>query len=127
MNWAKILQFALKHWKEIAVVISLIAVTIKTRLDYRALNKAYEISQEETKERIEALQSIHSEELARREYAIEEYKDTLEELRGVYEKSQNDLEEERQKKTERFEQQFSQDKEALASEIINTFNFEYME
>ena len=127
MNWAKILQFALKHWKEIAVVVSLLAVTIKTRLDYRALNKAYEISQEETKERIEALQSIHSEELARREYAIEEYKDTLEELRGVYEKSQNDLEEERQKKTERFEQQFSQDKEALASEIINTFNFEYME
>ena len=108
-------------------VVSLLAVTIKTRLDYRALNKAYEISQEETKERIEALQSIHSEELARREYAIEEYKDTLEELRGVYEKSQNDLEEERQKKTERFEQQFSQDKEALASEIINTFNFEYME
>ena len=36
-------------------------------------------------------------------------------------------ERERQKKTERFEQQFSQDKEALASEIINTFNFEYME
>ena len=127
MNWAKILQFCLKHWKEIAVVVSLLAVSIKTRMDYHALNKAYEISQEETKERIEALQYIHSEELARRDYAIEQYKDSLEELTETFEKSQRDLEEERQKKTKQFEQQFSQDKEALASEIINTFNFEYME
>ncbi len=127
MNWAKILQFCLKHWKEITVVVSLLAVSIKTRMDYHALNKAYEISQEETKERIEALQYIHSEELARRDYAIEQYKDSLEELTETFEKSQRDLEEERQKKTKQFEQQFSQDKEALTSEIISTFNFEYLE
>ena len=102
MNWAKILQFCLKHWKEIAVVVSLLAVSIKTRMDYHALNKAYEISQEETKERIEALQYIHSEELARRDYAIEQYKDSLEELTETFEKSQRDLEEERQKKTKQF-------------------------
>tara|TARA_Y100000592_G_scaffold95898_1_gene163328 strand:- start:1067 stop:1450 length:384 start_codon:yes stop_codon:yes gene_type:complete len=127
VNWAKILQFCLKHWKEITVVVSLLAVSIKTRMDYHALNKAYEISQEETKERIEALQYIHSEELARRDYAIEQYKDSLEELTETFEKSQRDLEEERQKKTKQFEQQFSQDKEALTSEIISTFNFEYLE
>ena len=127
MSWAKVLQFALKHWKEIAVVISLLAVSIKTRLDYRALNKAYEISQEETKERIEALQYIHSEELARRDYAIEEYKDSLKELAETFEKSQRELEQERQKKTKQLEQQFSQDKEQLANEIISTFNFEYLE
>ena len=96
-------------------------------MDYNALNKAYEISQEETKERIEALQYIHSEELARRDYAIEEYKSALEELRNTYESSLRELAEERQKKTERFEQQFSQDKEALANEIIDTFSFEYVE
>jgi len=127
VNWAKILQFLLKHWKEIAVIVSFLAVSIKTRMDYNALNKAYEISQEETKERIEALQYIHSEELARRDNAIEEYKDALEDLRNSYERSKDELEKERQKKTKRFEEQFSQDKEALASEIINTFNFEYME
>ena len=47
-------------------------------MDYHALNKAYEISQEETKERIEALQYIHSEELARRDQALQDYKDTIE-------------------------------------------------
>tara|TARA_B100000282_G_scaffold280652_1_gene241944 strand:- start:927 stop:1310 length:384 start_codon:yes stop_codon:yes gene_type:complete len=127
MTWAKVLQFCLKNWKEILVVVSLLAVSVKTRMDYRALNKAYEISQEETKERIEALQYIHSEELARRDYAIEQYKDSLKELRETFEKSQRELEEERQKKTKQFEEQFSQDKEQLANEIISTFNFEYVE
>ena len=84
MNWAKVLQFSLKHWKEIAVVLSLLAVTIKTRLDYQALHKAYEISKQETEERIDALQAIHSEEIARREHALEEYKKALEELQDNY-------------------------------------------
>ena len=127
MNWAKILQFCLKHWKEIAVVISLLAVSIKTRMDYHALNKAYEISQEETKERIEALQYIHSEELARRDQALQDYKDTIEGIEEEYEKTRDELERERQKKTKRYEEQFSQDKEGLANEIISTFGFELVE
>ena len=127
MNWAKILQFALKHWKEIAVVVSLLAVSVKTRLDYRALNKAYEISKQETEERIEALHAIHSEELARREDALKRYKKALDELQDNYDESREDLEREKQKKTKEYERQFSQDKEALADAIISTFNFEYME
>jgi len=127
VNWAKVLQFSLKHWKEIAVVLSLLAVTIKTRLDYQALHKAYEISKQETEERIDALQAIHSEEIARREHALEEYKKALEELQDNYDESREDLEREKQKKTKQFEEQFTQDKEALANAIISTFNFEYVE
>lgn len=123
----KILEFALKNWKEITIIISLLAVTVKTRMDYNALNKAYEISKQEMDERIQALRAIHDEELVRREHALQEYKDQLKQLNEFYEKSQEELEQERQKKTKEFEQQFSQDKEALANEIINTFNFEYME
>jgi molecular chaperone GrpE (heat shock protein) len=127
VNWSVILKFASKNWKEILVVLSLLAVSIKTRMDYRALNKAYEISKEETEERIEALHAIHSEEIARREYAIEEYKKQLDELRENYEESREDLEREKQKKTKEYERQFTQDKEALANAIISTFNFEYVE
>tara|TARA_R100000697_G_C5427710_1_gene192051 strand:+ start:335 stop:718 length:384 start_codon:yes stop_codon:yes gene_type:complete len=127
VNWAKILQFALKHWKEIAVIVSLLAVSVKTRLDYRALNKAYEISKQETEERIEALHAIHSEELARREDALKRYKEALDELQDNYDESRDDLEREKQKKTKQFEEQFTQDKEALANAIISTFNFEYVE
>tara|TARA_R110002020_G_scaffold12402_1_gene45434 strand:+ start:1672 stop:2055 length:384 start_codon:yes stop_codon:yes gene_type:complete len=127
MSWAKILQFAFKNWRELLVIFSLSLVSLKMRMDYNALNKAYEISKQETAERIEALQYIHSEELARRELALETYKDAMKELRDEYEKSQEDLENEKQKKTKEYERQFSQDKETLANEIINTFDFEYVE
>ena len=127
MTWARVLQFCLKNWKEIAVVLSLSLVSIKMRMDYNALHKAYEISKEETRERIEALQYIHSEELARREHAIEIYKKALADLAEEYEQSQEDLEREKQKKTREYEKQFSQDKGALANAIISTFNFEHVE
>ena len=127
MSWAKVLQFVLKNWRELLVILSLSLVSLKMRLDYNALNKAYEISKQETEERIEALQYIHSEELARREQAIETYKEALKELRDDYEESQDNLEREEQKKTKEYERQFSQDKEALADEIISTFDFEYVE
>ena len=127
MSWAKVLQFALKNWREILVIFSLSLVSLKMRMDYNALNKAYEISKQETEERIEALQYIHSEVLARREQAVETYRQALKELRDDYDKSQDDLEQEKQKKTKEYERQFSQDKEALANEIINTFNFKHVE
>ncbi len=127
MSWANLLQFLFKNWKEILVVVSLLAVSLKTHMDYRALNKAYQISKEETEERIEALQAIHGEEIARREHAIDVYQKALNELRETYDESQEELMREKQKKTREYERQFSQDKEALADAIISTFNFEYME
>jgi len=102
-------------------------VSIKMRMDYNALHKAYEISKEETRERIEALQYIHSEEIARREDAIDTYKKALRELRENYEESQKELEEEKQKRIQTYERFFSQDKEALSNEITGTYGFEHVE
>ena len=127
MTWAKVLQFALKNWREILVVLSLSLVSIKMRMDYNALHKAYEISKEETRERIEALQYIHSEELARRDHALDTYKKTLRDLREEYEKSKEELEREKRERTREYERQFSQDKEALTNEIIDIYGFELVE
>ena len=127
MNWSTILKFALKNWKELLIIASLSLVALKSRMDYNALRKAYEISKEETEERIEALQYIHSEELARRDQALQDYKDTIEGIEEEYEKTRAELAREKQKKTKRYEEQFSQDKEGLANEIISTFGFELVE
>ena len=127
MNWTTILKFALKNWKELLIIASLSLVALKSRMDYNALRKAYEISKEETEERIEALQYIHSEELARRDQALQDYKDTIEGIEEEYEKTRDELAREKQKKTKRYEEQFSQDKEGLANEIISTFGFELVE
>ena len=127
MNWSTILKFALKNWKELLIIASLSLVALKSRMDYNALRKAYETSKEETEERIEALQYIHSEELARRDQALQDYKDTIEGIEEEYEKTRDELAREKQKKTKRYEEQFSQDKEGLANEIISTFGFELVE
>tara|TARA_A100001515_G_C4534078_1_gene197890 strand:+ start:244 stop:627 length:384 start_codon:yes stop_codon:yes gene_type:complete len=127
MTWANVLKFVLKNWKEILVVLSLSLVSLKMRMDYNALHEAYEISKEETRERIEALQAIHSEEIARREHALDIYKNALKDLRQEYEKSKKELEEEKQKRLRDYERLFSKDKEALSNEIINTYGFEFVE
>jgi F0F1-type ATP synthase membrane subunit b/b' len=127
VNWSKIAQLALKNWKEILIVISLLGVAVKSHLDYRALNKAYETSREEMRLQISSLRDIHAEELRQREEALESYRNTLEEIQQNYLKSQDELEQERQRAAKKYVQQFSQDKEALANAIIDTFNFEYVE
>tara|TARA_Y100001972_G_C7541025_1_gene272219 strand:+ start:45 stop:428 length:384 start_codon:yes stop_codon:yes gene_type:complete len=123
----KLLQFAINNWRELLVIACLCLVTIKMRMDYNALNKAYEISKEETRERIDALQAIHSEEIERREEAIYAYRKALTQIRSDYENSLEQLDNVKKARAKLIEKQFSQDKEALADEIINAYNFEFVE
>jgi|10_taG_2_1085330.scaffolds.fasta_scaffold03307_10 CHASE1-domain containing sensor protein len=124
---AKVFAFALKHWKEILVVISLSLVTLKTRIDYNAIVKAYETSQQEMELQISSLRDIHAEELRQREESLQSYRDTIESIQQSYLESQADLEEERQNNTTEYVRQFSQDKEALSSEIIDAYGFQLVE
>lgn len=124
---AKLLQFALKNWREILVIISLSAVAIKSRVDYNALNKAYEISQQSLKEQVDSLKQIHDEEIRQRDEALQTYKDLIDSLEQSYLDSLKDLEKSREKKVNNYERQFSQDKEGLADAIINDYGFEYVQ
>ena len=127
MTWAKILQFGLKNWREIVVVACLSLVAIKTQLDYRALNKAYEISRQEMELQIDSLREIHAEEIRQREEAIESYRSAMEEIEQNYLASVAELEEQREKSRAERIRQFSQDREALSDEIINAYGFELVE
>ena len=127
MTWAKVLQFGLKNWREIIVVACLSLVAIKTQLDYRALNKAYEISRQEMELQIDSLREIHAEEIRQREEAIESYRSAMEEIEQNYLASVAELEEQREKNRVERIRQFSQDREALSDEIINAYGFELVE
>ncbi len=127
MTWAKVLQFGLKNWREIIVVACLSLVAIKTQLDYRALNKAYEISRQEMELQIDSLREIHAEEIRQREEAIESYRSAMEEIEQNYLASVAELEEQREKNRAERIRQFSQDREALSDEIINAYGFELVE
>tara|TARA_A100001201_G_C4010131_1_gene177274 strand:+ start:70 stop:453 length:384 start_codon:yes stop_codon:yes gene_type:complete len=123
----KILEFALKNWKEILIIFSLSLVVFKTHMDYRALNKAYEVSKQEMQLQINSLRDIHAEEIKQREEALQTYRDTIDSLQKDYTIAQEELKEEKQKRTRDYTRKYSQDKEGLANEIINAYGFELVE
>jgi len=124
VNWSAVIKFGLKYWRELLVVGSLLAVVIKTQLDYRALNKAYEISQQSLQEQVEGLQKIHEEELKKRDAALRSYRTTLEEIERGYLESQEEVERLKKQKRDRLEKSYSSNPEDLANEIVNTYGFE---
>ena len=97
-----VINFLLKYWREVIVVVSLLGVLIKTQLDYRALNKAYEISQQSLQEQVEGLQQIHAEELQRRDEAIKQYRETIDTIEENYENSQEEIARLKRQKRNRF-------------------------
>ncbi len=123
----KILAFCLKNWKEILIIFSLSLVVLKTHMDYRALNKAYEVSKQEMQLQINSLRDIHAEEIKQREEALQTYRDTIDSLQKDYTIAQEELKEEKQKRTRDYTRKYSQDKEGLANEIINAYGFELVE
>ena len=127
MNWPKISAFLIKYWREIFVVVSMSLVVLKTQMDYRALNKAYETSRQEMELQINSLRDIHAEEIRQRQEALESYRNALEKIQQNYLESQVALEEQRKETTDRYVEQFSQDKEALSNEIIDAYGFKLVE
>lgn len=123
----KILELALKNWKEILIIFSLSLVVLKTHMDYRALNKAYETSKQEMQLQINSLRDIHAEEIKQREEALQTYRDTIDNLQEDYTIAQEELKEEKQRKTRNYTRKYSQDKEGLANEIIDAYGFELVE
>ena len=77
---SKVLDFVVKHWREIALEILALTVFAKMRYDYRQLEMAYEAREKSLQEQNEGLQEIHRRELERRESALQEYRDLIADL-----------------------------------------------
>ena len=132
IDWLKVLGLAKKNWKEITIIILLLTVIGKMRYDYKQLEATYETSQESLQNQIEGLQAIHTEELERKEQALQNYRDALELLEREYEKERGEIKivvDERIIEIETIidnRKQFTENKEELAEEITDTFGFQYV-
>jgi len=98
----------------------------KMRYDHRLLIKTYEEQTIALQEQIDGLNLIHAEELRKKEAALQAYKDSLEELEKDYNREKRNNRKTIDRRRDQIEEQFSQNKEELANEIINNFNFEYV-
>ena len=132
VDWLKVFGFIKKNWKEITIVILLLAVIGKMRYDYKQLQNTYKASQQSLQNQIDGLQEIHAEELERKEHALRTYRNALELLEREYEQERDQIEvvvEERIieiEKTIDNRQQFTENKEELAEQITDTFGFQYV-
>jgi len=90
-----IFGFLRKNWKETLVILCLLVVMGKMRVDYNRLEKAHEVMQTSLQEQIVGLQAIHAEELARRDLALRTYKEELGKIERRYEANLESIKDER--------------------------------
>ena len=118
------LVFALKHWKELLIIVLAALVVGKYRSDYKQLESVYEAEQTSLEAQIDGLRNIHERELVRRAEALEDYKGALAELERNYLESQLELERSKREYREKYIEDFSENEDALIEEIEETYGFE---
>ncbi len=132
VDWVNALDFVKRNWKEITIIVLLLAVIGKMRYDYRQLENAYEVSQQSLQNQIDGLQEIHAEELEKKEHALQTYRDALELLERQYEQDRGKIEVVVEERIVEIEtkidnrKQFTENKEELAEQVTDTFGFQYV-
>ena len=132
VDWLKVLAFTKRNWKEILIIVLLLAVIGKMRYDYKQLENTYQVSQQSLQTQIDGLQDIHAEELERKEQALRTYREALDLLERQYEQDRAKVEvvvEERIVEIETTidnRRQFTENKEELAEQVTDRFGFQYV-
>ena len=122
----KAIEFALKNWKAILIVLLLLVVVLKTRYDYHLMQSAYTTMIESNEAQIEGLKEIHKQEIEEKQLLMESFLESMANIEEDYEHTLSELEEERAKKTQEYARKFSEDKEGLIKDIETTLGFEYV-
>jgi len=120
------IQFLLKNWKGIIIVLLGLTVMGKMRYDYKQMQAAYEASEQSLQAQLAGLQEIHKKQLADMEASLEIYKDTIEQVERDYQESQHELLEVIESRREEFGRQFSEDPEELSETIMLMYGFDYV-
>jgi len=121
-----ILQFLLKNWKGILIVLLSLVVMGKMRYDYKQMQAAYEASEQSLQAQLVGLQEIHKKQMSDMEDSLQVYKDTLDQVERDYQESQEELLEVIENRREEYGRQFSQDPDELAETIMLMYGFDYV-
>ena len=121
------LQFFLKHWKEILLVMLSAVIFFKMQSDMNELQKAYETAKQSYEQQIEGLQDIHEEELRARQEALEKYEQELERIQEEYAQDLEQIERDARRNQQELEDNHAEAPQEVIDEIINQFGFEYVE
>ena len=81
----QLLEFAIKNWKAILVVLLCLVVAMKSRHDYSLMQKAYETQNESHQAQIEGLKEIHKQEIREKQLLMESHLESIAAIEEDYE------------------------------------------
>jgi len=123
---AKMLDFALKNWKAILIVLLSAVVALKSRYDYHLMQKAYETQSESVQAQIEGLKEIHKKELREKQKLMESHLESIAEIEEDYEDALEMIDELREDKKGKYRNKFNSDREQLIKDIETKFGIQYV-
>tara|TARA_B100000085_G_C18447333_1_gene473335 strand:- start:33 stop:416 length:384 start_codon:yes stop_codon:yes gene_type:complete len=122
----QILQFAIKNWKALLIVLLLAILAMKNSRDYTLMQKAYETQLESHKAQIDGLKEIHKQELRDKQKLMESHLESLAQVESDYEDAVQMIEELREDKKGKYRNKFNSDREQLIKDIEEKFGIEYV-
>ena len=121
-----ILEFVLKNWKAILIVVLSLVVAAKSRYDYNLMQKAYQTQTDSVKAQIEGLKEIHKQELRAKQKLMENHLESIAAIEEDYEDALQMIDELRRDKKGEYKNKFNRDREQLIKDIEEKFGIEYV-
>jgi len=125
MTKAAILEFALKNWKAILIVLLSAVIAMKSKYDYHLMQQAYEVQSDSHKAQIDGLKEIHKQEIREKQKLMEEHMESIAAIEEDYENALEMIEQLREDKKGEYRNKFNQDREQLIIDIENRFGIQY--
>jgi len=122
----KILEFALKNWKAILIVLLLGVIALKNSRDYKLMQTAYETQIESHQAQIDGLKEIHKRELQEKQKLMESHLESIAAIEEEYEDAIEMIEQLREDKRGKYRNKFNQDREQLIKDIETKFGIQYV-
>ena len=122
----QLLEFALKNWKAILIVLLCLVVAMKSRHDYNLMQKAYETQNESHQAQIEGLKEIHKQEIREKRLLMESHLKSIAAIEEDYEDALDMIDQLRADKKGEYKNKFNQDREQLIKDIEQKFGIEYV-
>ncbi len=121
----QILEFALKNWKAILIVLLFAVIAMKNQRDYALMQKAYETQADSHKAQIDGLKEIHKQEIREKQKLMEEHMESIAAIEGEYEDALEMIDQLREDKKGQYRNKFNQDREQLIIDIEKRFGIQY--
>ena len=121
----QVIDFAIKNWKAILIVLLFAVVAMKNQRDYALMQKAYETQADSHKAQIDGLKEIHKQEIREKQKLMEEHMESIAAIEEEYEDALEMIEQLRKDKKGEYRNKFNQDREQLIIDIEKRFGIQY--